>query len=141
MESMRQPSELFGYGTRVRKISGKPFKSGLQFNTVKSVVDHPHKINPETGKAVPAYTFFEDDSIVEAAAVRKVTRLDVKGVDPFSMDGLVMNLMKMEDGGDTPAGAAVKGICIGKFMECVHSDRINYQSFLLSMVMCGFSPR
>lgn len=44
-------------GLRVRK-ERKPFKSGGKVNTVKGVVDHPvlH---------VPAYTFEEDDSIVE----------------------------------------------------------------------------
>lgn len=36
----------------------KPFKSGLQKNTVKGVIDHPI-LN------IPAYTFFEDDSYVE----------------------------------------------------------------------------
>ena len=42
---------------KVRKKSGKPFKSRLQINTVKG-----EKINPYTGK--PGYTFEEDDSIV-----------------------------------------------------------------------------
>ena len=40
---MRQPNEIYKLGTRVRKTSGKPFKSGLMANTVESVVEHPHK--------------------------------------------------------------------------------------------------
>lgn len=35
----------------------KPFKSGLRVNTVKGMTTNPH-----TGKM--AYTFYEDDSIV-----------------------------------------------------------------------------
>lgn len=38
--------------------SGKPFKSGLLFNTVKDVIIHPIL-------KIPAYTFFEDESYVE----------------------------------------------------------------------------
>lgn len=65
---MRKPSKIFEVGTKVSKLSGKPFKSGFVVNTVKGVVEHPNKIDPETNTGVPAYTFFEDDSIVEAAA-------------------------------------------------------------------------
>jgi len=36
----------------------KPFKSGLQANTVKGVVEHPVL-------KIPAYTFEEDESYVE----------------------------------------------------------------------------
>lgn len=43
---------------KVRKNSGKPFKSGLKINTVKDIVKHPI-LGSE------AYTFQEDDSIVE----------------------------------------------------------------------------
>lgn len=43
---------------KVYKKSGKPFKSGEKINTVKS-----ETTNPFTGK--PAFTFFEDDSIVD----------------------------------------------------------------------------
>lgn len=43
---------------KVEKKSGKPFKSKLKVNTVKGTT-----INPNTGKA--AYTFIEDDSIVD----------------------------------------------------------------------------
>lgn len=52
---------------RVRKYSGKPFKSGLKINTVKGEVDHPvlH---------IPAYTFEEDDSIVEQRQCVEVKR-------------------------------------------------------------------
>lgn len=52
-------------GQKVRKTSGrsnqlssKPFKSGNKTNTVKEIVNHP-QLN------VPAFTFLEDDSIVE----------------------------------------------------------------------------
>ena len=68
---MRKPSKIFEVGTKVSKISGKPFKSGFVVNTVKGVVEHPNKIDPETNVGVPAYTFFEDDSVVEAAACIK----------------------------------------------------------------------
>ena len=42
----------------VRKLSNKPFKSGLTINTVKETT-----INPKTGN--PAYSFEEDNSIVD----------------------------------------------------------------------------
>ena len=42
---------------RVKKKSGKPFKSGRQINTVVG-----EAINPYTNK--PAYKFLEDDSLV-----------------------------------------------------------------------------
>jgi hypothetical protein len=52
-------------GQKVRKTSGranqlcsKPFKSGNRTNTVKEIVNHP-QLN------VPAFTFLEDDSVVE----------------------------------------------------------------------------
>lgn len=52
-------------GQKVRKTSGrsnqlssKPFKSGNKANTVREIVNHP-QLN------VPAFTFLEDDSIVE----------------------------------------------------------------------------
>jgi len=52
---------------QVRKKSGnnntlqpKPFKSGNKFNTVKDIVIHPIM-------GTPAYTFVEDDSIVECS--------------------------------------------------------------------------
>ena len=69
---MREPSEIFEVGTKVSKLSGKTFKSGFAVNTIKGVVEHPNKINPETNVGVPAYTFFEDDSVVEAAACTKI---------------------------------------------------------------------
>lgn len=54
-------------GKLVRKKSGnnnslapKPFKSGRRFNTVKGIVVHPN-----TGQL--AYSFIEDDSIVECS--------------------------------------------------------------------------
>ena len=48
-------------GTIVRKISGKPFKSGAKTATVKAVVPHPYL--PE----IDGYTFEEDDSVVRAS--------------------------------------------------------------------------
>lgn len=47
-------------GQRVRKISGKPFKSGLRVGTVTGICPHPNL--PDTD----AYTFEEDDSKVRA---------------------------------------------------------------------------
>jgi hypothetical protein len=46
-------------GTKVFKTSGKPFKSGSKINTIRGIT-----INPKTG--YPAYTFHDDDSIVDA---------------------------------------------------------------------------
>lgn len=43
---------------KVRKKSGKPFKSRNKTNTVKGTTTNPH-----TGK--PAFIFFEDDSVVD----------------------------------------------------------------------------
>lgn len=45
-------------GKKVFKTSGKPFKSKLKVNTVKGLTDHPIL-------KIPAFTFVEDDSIVE----------------------------------------------------------------------------
>lgn len=45
-------------GQKVEKKSGKPFKSTLKVNTVKSVISHPILQGEE------AYTFEEDDSYV-----------------------------------------------------------------------------
>lgn len=50
---------------KVIKISGKPFKSRLKTNTVKGIV-----INPNTNKE--AYTFLEDDSVVDIDKCAKV---------------------------------------------------------------------
>jgi hypothetical protein len=46
-------------GLKVEKKSHKPFKSGKIINTIKGIT-----INNNTGKV--AYTFFEDDSVVDA---------------------------------------------------------------------------
>lgn len=46
-------------GMEVYKESGKPFKSGRRFNTVKSVIRHPKL------KRTLCYTFHEDNSYVE----------------------------------------------------------------------------
>lgn len=72
---MLMPTEIYPAGTLVEKKSGKPFKSGLKQNTVKSLVEHPYKTNPETGQGVPSYTFYEDSSIVEAAMVKKIENI------------------------------------------------------------------
>lgn len=59
----KDESRLLDYssfvGQRVKKTSGKPFKSGLSLNTVKGVVE-----NGGFGET-PAFTFEEDDSLVE----------------------------------------------------------------------------
>ena len=44
---------------KVSKKSGKPFKSGLKINTVKGIT-----VNDYDPRKRPAYTFFEDDSVV-----------------------------------------------------------------------------
>lgn len=43
---------------KVKKKSGKPFKSGNKVNTVKDIVNHPIL------RGEKAYTFYEDDSYV-----------------------------------------------------------------------------
>ncbi len=43
---------------KVKKKSGKPFKSKEKVNTVKDIITHPITGNP-------AYLFYEDDSYVE----------------------------------------------------------------------------
>lgn len=54
-------------GDEVRKISGKPFKSKLKKNTIKSTL-----ISPYTGNL--AVTFYEDDSVVEGRMLFKNIR-------------------------------------------------------------------
>ena len=53
-------------GVKVRKRSGKPFKSGNKINTVKG-----EAINPYTEK--PGYIFYEDNSIVNQEICWKVS--------------------------------------------------------------------
>ena len=55
-------------GKKVRKTSPKPFKSGKKVNTVKSIVMHPIL------KDVMAFTFEEDDSIVECRRCAEVKK-------------------------------------------------------------------
>lgn len=43
---------------KVKKKSGKPFKSGNAINTVKGEIEHPKL------KGEKAYIFYEDDSYV-----------------------------------------------------------------------------
>ncbi len=45
-------------GEKVKKTSGRPFKSGFKMNTVNGVINHP-KLN------IPCFTFEEDNSYVE----------------------------------------------------------------------------
>lgn len=56
-------------GKKVRKGSDKPFKSRQKINTVKGVIDHPvlH---------IPAFTFEEDDSVVEVKRCEVVIDID-----------------------------------------------------------------
>lgn len=63
-------------GERVEKFpSNKPFKSGFKINTVKSIITHQ-----QTG--LPAFTFFEDDSYVEARKCIPVNfKIDFKKVE------------------------------------------------------------
>ena len=56
-----QTMTLLTPGTRVVKVSGKPFKSGDKTATIKAVVDHP------VLAGVRAYSFEEDDSVVRAS--------------------------------------------------------------------------
>ena len=51
-------------GDKVRKISGKPFKSGKWVGTIAGVTINPHT-------QLPAFTFAEDDSVVDMKQCRK----------------------------------------------------------------------
>lgn len=55
----KKNSEIYPVGTKVYKISGNPFKSGAKIATITGVV-----INEQDPKKRQAYTFAEDDSIV-----------------------------------------------------------------------------
>jgi len=54
---MNDPQSLIGL--RVLKKSGKPFKSTFRLNTVKGVI-----VNEQDPKKRLAFTFLEDDSVV-----------------------------------------------------------------------------
>lgn len=54
-------------GARVTKHTKNPFKSTLRINTVKGTMAHPI-----TGRL--AFTFQEDDSIVECRVVRRLEK-------------------------------------------------------------------
>lgn len=58
--------KILPIGTKVRKRSKKPFKSGILINTVRD-----HGIHDITGN--PVYYFEEDDSMVECRMCRKAT--------------------------------------------------------------------
>lgn len=60
---------IYPIGTKVYKKSGKPFLSGIKVNTISGVVNHPYKI--KDGVPVKAYTFVEDESIVECSICYK----------------------------------------------------------------------
>lgn len=62
--SRKTNDEVYPIGTKVKKISGKPFKSTFKINTVKDIVDSPFKIDKNTGKPVLSYMFEEDESFV-----------------------------------------------------------------------------
>ncbi|AGI11966.1 hypothetical protein X915_gp059 [Bacillus phage vB_BanS-Tsamsa] len=51
---------------KVRKKSGKPFKSKNKINTVKEIIQHPIHKNEK------AYTFYEDDSYVSVLMCEEV---------------------------------------------------------------------
>ena len=71
-KALREANVIYEPGTKVKKFTDKPFKSGAKTNTVKGVINSPYKIDPETGEGVPSYTFVEDESIVECTACIKV---------------------------------------------------------------------
>ena len=128
---MRQANEIYACGTKVKKLSEKPFKSGLVYNTVKSVTEHPQKIDPETNKGVPAYIFFEDDSIVEAAAVKLVNDFEYShNADKYFLGSIVKHLT-YNPKHDTPISAAIKGNCIRQLVDTIHSDKVNGQRLVL----------
>jgi len=58
--------EIYDFGIKVEKISGRPFKSKLKINTIKGIINHPERV----GKF--AYLFEEDDSYVATDGVVKV---------------------------------------------------------------------
>lgn len=60
---------IYPIGTKVYKKSGKPFLSMHKVNTIKNIVEHP--IKKVNGIPVKAYTFVEDDSIVECSICYK----------------------------------------------------------------------
>ncbi len=60
MSKRKNKNPLAVPGQQVRKISGKPFKSGEKIGTVTGIVPHP--VLPDTD----AYSFAEDDSLVRA---------------------------------------------------------------------------
>ena len=57
-------------GTKVSKFTGKPFKSHRKVNTVKGVVEHPIL-------GTPAFTFEEDDSVVDVRMCRPATTTEL----------------------------------------------------------------
>jgi hypothetical protein len=71
MEKIKKFNDtIYPVGTKVFKKSCKPFLSGNVVNTVKGIVDSPYKM--KDGVPVKAYTFEEDDSIVECLICYKI---------------------------------------------------------------------
>lgn len=62
---MNSNEAILPIGTKVRKTSPKPFKSGFKVNTIKGYTTHPLL-------KITSYTFEEDDSYVEARRCIKV---------------------------------------------------------------------
>ena len=83
MQTIKLEDAKMNIGKCVRKTSGvnntlepKPFKSGLKFNTIKDVINHP-VLN------IPAYTFSEDDTYVECRRCVVVDRIIIDNGDVF----------------------------------------------------------
>lgn len=67
MENVTEEIAYSNIGKKCRKLSNKPFKSGLKVNTIKGIdfMEVPSKDKKSTIKRV-CYSFVEDDSIVSA---------------------------------------------------------------------------
>ena len=57
-------------GKKVSKVSGKPFKSGEHTATIKGVL-RQNTLSKEPSQDKPAFTFEEDESIVECLKCRR----------------------------------------------------------------------
>lgn len=62
---MKNKNITSSIGKKVKKLSGKPFKSHLKVNTIKGIdyMEVPSKDKKSTVKRI-CYTFEEDDSMV-----------------------------------------------------------------------------
>jgi hypothetical protein len=61
-------------GKKVIKINSKPFKSDRTINTVKTVIEHAML-------RTPAYTFEEDNSIVECRKCIVIDQMQIGDAD------------------------------------------------------------